>query len=158
MDAIKVFLSMIAGALMSALSPLKNPVIILVMLFIFDVICGTIADRVINRQGFKFRKFLAAMRLLCLYVTTSGIIYITCYMLDDMEEGLLLLKTITYVLAYFYFSNVSKNLHESYPKSRFFAFLYFVLSVDILTGRIPLLKRFLASEKQNEKQNENGKD
>jgi hypothetical protein len=151
MDAIKVFLSLIIGALISVLNPLTEPVLILVMLFIFDIVCGMIADRVINGRGFKFGKFLKSVQFLCLYVVIVGTIYVICYLQDDVEEGLLLLKTITYVCGYFYFSNIAKNLHESYPNNRFFGFLFFVLSVDILTRRIPLLNKFLSKEKEDGK-------
>ena len=153
MDAIKVFLSFVASAFITIMNPLFNPVIILVILFIFDIVCGIIADRVINNIGFRFRKFLMSIRFLCLYVVIIGIIYTLCYLQNDIQEGLMLLKTVTYVCSYFYFSNIAKNLHESYPKNRFFSFLFFVLSVDVLTSKIPVLNKFL----QTEKKQENGK-
>ena len=149
MDAIKVFLSLIVSAFITIMNPITEPVLVLVILFIFDLACGMIADRMINKQGFRFRKFLKSVQFLCLYVVIIAAIYAICYLQDDVEEGLLLLKTITYVCGYFYFSNITKNLHDSYPKNRFFAFLYFVLSVDVLTGKIPVLREFLLSEKQS---------
>ena len=154
MDAIKVFLSFIIGAFITIMNPLAEPVLILVILFVFDIVCGIITDKIINKTGFSFSKFMKSIQFLCLYVVIIASIWAVCYLQDDIEEGLLLLKTITYVCAYFYFSNIAKNLHESHPKNRFFAFLFFVLSVDILTNKIPILNRFLQSEKKrNDEEN-----
>jgi hypothetical protein len=150
MDAIKVFFSMILGAFLTVMHPLLNPVIILVALFVLDIGGGIIADKILNKVGFSYAKFLKSVAFLFMYVVIISAIYGICYLQNDIDEGLLLLKTITYVCTYFYFSNIAKNLHESYPKNRFFAFLYFVLSVDILTSKIPILQKFLQSEKQNE--------
>jgi hypothetical protein len=150
MDAIKVFLSMILGAFLTVMQPLLNPVITLVVLFTLDIVGGIIADKLINKAEFSFAKFLKSVAFLFMYVVIIAAIYGICYLQNDVNEGLLLLKTITYVCAYFYFSNIAKNLHESYPKNRFFSFLFFALSVDILTGRIPLLQKFLQSENPKE--------
>lgn len=150
MDAIKIFISLIISALVTVMHPLLNPVIILVTLFVLDIGIGMVADKVINKMGFSFQKFLKSIMFLFFYVVIIAAIYVICYLQDDTQEGLLLLKTITYVCSYFYFSNITKNLHESYPKNRFFSFLFFVLSVDVLTSKIPILQKFLQSEKQSE--------
>jgi hypothetical protein len=148
MDAIKVFLSLVMSAFITIMHPLLNPVIILVVLFILDIFSGIIADKMLNKVGFCFAKFLKSVFFLFMYVVIIAAIYGICYLQNDINEGLLLLKTITYVCTYFYFSNITKNLHETYPKNRFFAFLFFVLSVDVLTSKIPILQKFLQSEKQ----------
>jgi hypothetical protein len=127
-----------------------------VTLFLFDIAAGIVADRVINGRGFSFRKFLKSVTFLVFYVVIIAAIYVICYLQGDTDEGLLLLKTVTYVCGYFYFSNITKNLHESYPGNRFFSFLFFVLSVDVLTGRIPALQKFLRAEKKAAGVNESG--
>jgi hypothetical protein len=146
MDAIKVFFCFVTGAFITIMNPLLNPVIVLVILFLLDIVGGLAADRMLNRMGFRFAKFLKSVAFLFLYVVIIASIYLICYLQNDISEGLLLLKTITYVCGYFYFSNIARNLHESYPKNRFFSFLFFVLSVDILTSRIPVLRKFLETE------------
>ncbi|MDR1879417.1 MAG: hypothetical protein LBQ78_00590 [Tannerellaceae bacterium] len=148
MDAIKVFLSFVMSACMAIMHPLLNPVMILVILFVLDIAGGIVADKVMNGVGFSFAKFLKSVAFLFLYVVIIADIYAICYLQNDIDEGLLLLKTITYVCAYFYFSNIAKNFHESYPENRFFSFLFFVLSVDIPANKIPILQKFLHAEKQ----------
>jgi hypothetical protein len=153
MDAIKVFLSFVLSAFITIMHPLLNPVIILVILFVLDIACGMVADKIMNKTGFCFNKFLKSVLFLGLYVVINAAIYVICYLQNDIEEGLLLLKTITYVCSYFYFSNIAKNLHETYPNNRFFSFLFFVLSVDILTNKIPVLNKFLQTEKKQNDEN-----
>ena len=158
MDAIKVFISFVFSSFIAMISPLFTPIIILVWLLAFDIIVGIISDRVINKTGFSTNKFLKSVFFLCLYLMIIASMYIVCHLLHDVEEGLVMLKIITYVCSYFYLSNILKNLHESFPKNRIFSFLLFVLSVDILTKKIPVLDRFLNFEKEetkNENNNEN---
>ena len=149
MDVIKVLLSFVIGSFVAILDPMREPIAILVMLFVFDILCGIISDHILHGSGFSFTKFLRSILFLCLYVITIAVIYAVCYLQKDIEEGLMLLKTITYVCSYFYFSNIAKNLHETYPKNRFFSFLFFVLSVDVITGKIPALKKFLSEERRD---------
>lgn len=150
METTKAFLSVVAGALLAIFNPLFNPVVLLVVLFVFDIVAGWIADKVINDTDFRYQKFFKAVKFLFFYVVIIGILYLACYLQGDIEQGGLLLKTVTYVCAYFYFSNIGKNLHQSYPENRFFSFMYFVLSLDLLTKRIPVLQAFLDKEKKDE--------
>jgi ABC-type sugar transport system permease subunit len=147
MDAVKVFLSFIFGSFLAMLDPIKEPIAILVILFTLDIAGGVITDRVVHSRGFSFRKFFRSVMFLCMYVVVIASLYAVCYLQDDMEEGLTLLKAITYVCGYFYFSNIAKNLHETYPKNRFFSFLFYALSVDLITSRLPVLQKFLKAEK-----------
>jgi len=150
MDAIKAFFSIITSALLTIFNPMFNPVILLVVLFVFDILAGIIADKIINNANFSYEKFCKSIMFLFYYVLIIGILYLACYLQEDVEQGALLLKTITYVCAYFYFSNIAKNFHNSYPKNQFFAFLYFVLSLDVITKKIPILHTFLNKGKDNE--------
>jgi hypothetical protein len=149
MDGLKAFISMLAGSVAAMAYPVFNPVRLLALLFIVDVAAGIISDRIVYGRGFSHRKFIRAVEFLALYVTIIGLMYITCYLLNDVNEGAVLLKAVTYVCVYFYFSNMAKNLHLSYPRNRFFSFLYFVLSLDTVTGRIPGLQKFLEREERD---------
>jgi hypothetical protein len=151
MDAYKTFISVILSSALTILNPLFNPITILVILFIFDIVCGIISDKIINKTHFSSQKFLRAVLFLALYVVIIAAIYVTCWLQGDAKEGEMLLKVITYVCSYFYFSNIARNLHETYPENRFFAFLFYVLSVDLFTSKIPILQRFLEQEKKQKK-------
>ena len=148
MDAVKAFFSMIVSTILTIFNPLFNPTIILVILFVVDIATGIISDKVINKADFSSKKFLKAIMFLFLYVVIIGVLHLICYLQKDIEEGGLLLKAVTYVCAYFYFSNIAKNLHKSYPGNRFFAFLYFVLSLNLVTEKISVLHMFLEKEKK----------
>ena len=148
MDAIKAFFSVIISSVLTIMNPVFNPTIILAILFVIDIAAGIISDKLINKADFSFKKFFKAVMFLFLYVVIIGTLYLICYLQEDIEEGKLLLKTITYACAYFYSSNIAKNLHETYPTNRFFAFLYFVLSLDLFTKKIPVIHNFLAQEKK----------
>ena len=148
MESLKAFFSVVLSALLAIFNPLFNPIILLAILFAVDVAAGIISDKIINNEDFSFKKFFKSVLFLFFYVMIIGIMYLACYLQNDLEQGALILKTVTYVCAYFYFSNIAKNLHQSYPTNRFFAFLYFVLSLDLVTKKIPILNKFL--EKENE--------
>jgi phage-related holin len=150
MESVKAFFSFIASALLAIINPLFNPTVILAILFAIDVISGIVADKLINKTDFSFKKFFNSVMFLFFYVVIIGVLYLTCYLQQDLEQGALILKTVTYVCAYFYFSNIAKNLHKSYPANRFFSFLYFVLSLDLITKKIPILNKFLEKEKDEQ--------
>ena len=144
-----MFLSLIAGSVLTVVFPLIHPATILVLLFSLDIAAGIIFDKVKGGGGFSSSKFYKSLRFLCMYIAIIAAMYTIFHLQGDVKEGLLLLKAVTYVCIYFYFSNIAKNMHNSYPENRFFAFLYFVLSVDIIfTGKIPVLQRFLEKEKE----------
>jgi hypothetical protein len=153
MDAYKTFISVILSSALTILNPLFNPVIILVVLFIFDIVCGIISDKIINKTHFSFSKFLRAVLFLALYIVIITAIYVICWLQNDIQEGETLLKVITYVCSYFYFSNIARNLHETYTDNRFFAFLFYVLSVDLFTSKLPILQKFLNQEKKQKNEN-----
>jgi hypothetical protein len=150
MNAIKVFFSFILGAFITVMHPLWNPITILGILFVLDIVAGIIEDKVVNGIGFSTKKFLKSLYFVALYIVIVVASYVICYLQNDVEEGMILRKTITYVCSYFYFSNITKNLHKAYPENRLFSFLYFILSVDVITNKIPFLNKFLEKEGKEE--------
>jgi|GEM_PF-3032895 len=150
MDTLRAFISVLGGALLSIFYPIFNPMILLAICFAFDLVFGIVADRVMNGAGPNFSKFLRATMFLLFYISTIALIHLACYLQKDVEQGALVVKTVTYACTYFYLCNIFKNLHFSFPANRFFAFMYYVLSLDVITKRVPFLWDFLNSEKKNE--------
>ena len=155
MDTSKGFAVLIVSTMLTALNAIVLPVALYVFLFGFDVLFGIIADRIVNKRGFSTKKFLRAIVLLLCYSSVNFIVASICYFTEAHHHVDNLIRAITIVCSIFYAQNIFKNMTNTYPEARFFKFMYWLVSFEIVS-EIPFLKKFLEIEKTN-KDEDNGK-
>ena len=152
-DALKLLIVSVATVVFSYLQPLHNLMQVLLFLYFADIVIGIFADIIVNKQRLSVRKLLYALLCFAIYLFVIIMFYTIGEKMGDESEFLLINKIITYVLIYFYVSNVFKNLRILFPKNRAIAFLDFAIGLQF-AGKIPHLGYFLENEKK-EKENEN---
>lgn len=155
MDALKLFVMTLISALLSYLQPIYAPMVVLSIVFFGDIAAGVAVDLVVNKDRIRIKKILFALLFVALYASIIANIFIICEHMGDQDEGLKLIKVLTYVFAYFYVSNTLRNLCALFPNNKPLAFLYYWLGLQVVK-RLPDLARYLGLG--TKKDNEHGKD
>ena len=151
-DAIKITLFTVCGAIAAYLKPLFDPMIVLSVLFVFDVFFGVATDIVVNKDRIRGSKLLSSVIMLALYCFVICLTYFVGEMMGDVEGSLFLVKSLTYTFVVFYAANILRNLKTLLPNSKSIAFLYFIFGLQILK-RMPEIAEFLGFSKEKNDEN-----
>ncbi|TWP23150.1 hypothetical protein ETU10_08625 [Apibacter muscae] len=152
MDALKILIITFVCAIIGYLEPINNSILVLIILFCWDMSMGILVDLVVNKDRMRIKKLLISLLFVALYTLIIASLFIIGRLMDDVEEFLEMIKILTYVCAYFYGSNALRNLTILFPNNKTFSFLYEFLGLQIVK-RIPELSSFLL--KKREEKNEN---
>jgi len=124
------FLFAVTG-IVSVFSPLHDVFLALIMSFIFNIVTGIIADVHVNKEDFKIKKAFEAIVHLTFYVALVLFIHNIAVNLGDLEAGRIGVKWATYIVVYFYLTNILRNASLVYPKNAAITFMYMVLTTQI---------------------------
>lgn len=127
-----VILFVITG-IVSVFSPLHDVLFALFLSFLFNIITGIIADVHVNKEDFKISKAFDAIIHLTFYIALVYFIYNISVSLGDAESGRVGVKWATYIVVYFYLTNILRNASKVYPKNQTISFLYMVLTTQIFS-------------------------
>ncbi|NDW10138.1 hypothetical protein [Dysgonomonas sp. 520] len=152
MDAIKILFLTIVSAIVAFLEPVKNPVIVLFMVFLGDFFFGLMSDLFVNNDRIRLKKALFALLFLFLYNSVIVLTFIIGFLMGDMDEAMFIVKTLTYVFTSFYIANTLRNICLLFPDNRAFAFLYYIFGLQVLK-KMPVLYNYIFGKK-NEDTNE----
>ena len=141
-DAIKISLAAILGGIYSYFEPVHNPMIVLAIVFTGDIFAGILVDIIVNDDRIRIKKFLLAVAFLALYSVIIASVFVIGKLMGDMDEALVIVKSLTYVFALFYTSNFFRNLKILAPNNKPIAFLAYILSLHIVK-KVPELAKFL---------------
>lgn len=153
MDGIKLIITTALSALLAYLEPIYPPVIVLALVFAGDMMAGIAVDLLINRDRIRIKKIIFALLFVALYASIIANTFIIGDHMGDVSEALLLVKTLTYVFAYFYVSNTLRNFCLLFPNNKPLAFLYYWLGLQVVK-RLPDLARYLNLGTKKNKDNE----
>lgn len=149
-DKLKELFWLIATGVMSVLSPVQNVLSLLFLSFIFNIIVGIITDVHANRKKFKIKKAFNAITQLMFYSACVVFLDAGSRLLEEDDLGILAIKWTTYVVVYFYLTNIFRNAKQIYPKSEAIALIYEILSTEIFDR----LKEMIGIRKKKEETNE----
>ncbi|HEY5593157.1 MAG TPA: hypothetical protein VIK55_19340 [Paludibacter sp.] len=130
---IKPFVLFAITGIVSAFSPLHDVLYVLNIVFLLNIVMGIVTDAHVNKAKFKMRKFFEAIFHMMLFVSLIFITNETTTRMGDLEAGRISVKWLTYIVVYGYATNVLKNAHATWPNNRIIAFLYMLMSTEILT-------------------------
>ncbi len=101
-------------------------------MFSLNVWCGMRADgvSVVTCKNFSWNKFRQSMVELLLYVVIIEVMYLFMRSIDEPDNGILLIKTMTVVCSYVYLQNSFKNLIHAYPRIRTFRVVYHLIRFE----------------------------
>lgn len=151
MDAVKLFMSGLIGAIVTYLKPIYNPVTVLAFVFTLDILFGVMVDIILNKDRIRIKKFLISVAFLTLYLLIIASTFFIGKQMGDMNEALYIVKILTYVFSYFYVSNSIRNMRQLAPASKPLAFLDYFIGLQVIK-KLPELALFLGlTEKKDKK-------
>ena len=155
-NIIKTLSTLIATTLLTVFSSIILPMVLYVILFIFDVFFGIIADMAVHGKKFSTKKFFRAIELLLCYFVINFIVAAILYFTEAHRYIDDFIRAITIACSYFYGQNIFKNLTEIYPEVPFFKLVYRLISLEFI-AKMPYLQKFIEYENLN-KNKENKED
>ena len=128
----KSTLLLLLSGLASIFSPIQNVLLLLFGAFLFNIILGLAADIHAHKQHFSLKKAFEAILQLTFY--TSLLIFIRngAHLLGDNAMGEFGVKWVTYVVDYFYLTNILRNTILIFPKNKAIAFMYKFLTTEMM--------------------------
>lgn len=113
-------------------TPTKDFVYALVIMFAFNIWAGMRADGVAirNCKRFSFHKFKNALAELLLYVVIIHVIYSVMSQCGDDGAAMIVIKSLTYVFMYVYLQNAFRNLIIAYPRELALRIIYHVIRLE----------------------------
>lgn len=143
----KGFLMSFISFLLSYILPIQHFFIVILIAATINIFFGAWADdkEWSFKKAFKAIKYLIGyFGLLLLVAMLGSIMQVDGKLLSDVVSW------ITWVMLYFYTTNIFRNWHLKQPDNRPIAFIYWVLSFKII-DKIPYLKEFKEQDKKEEK-------
>ena len=148
------------------LTPTKNFVYALLVMFAFNIWAGMRADGVaiVRCKNFSFRKFKNALCEFLLYLFIVEAIFIIMKNCGDDQAAIVVVKSLTHVFMYVYLQNAFRNLIIAYPRNLGLRIIYHVIRLEFtraLPSHLQLIIDRLEKElgddhdKNNKKKGEN---
>ncbi|RNC66459.1 hypothetical protein [Proteiniphilum sp. X52] len=122
---------LIVTALISVLTPVQNVLVLLFVAFLFNIATGIIADVHANKAKFNLKKAFNAVTQLTFYAACVVFLDYGARLLNEPEIGITAVKWMTYIVVYFYLTNIFKNAKLIYPSNLAIKFIYELLSTEI---------------------------
>ena len=162
MNEIKTFIIAIVSGLLALLSPIKDFMHAMIMIFVINFFCGLIAD---YRSGNKWsmQKAMIFFYSITVFFVLISAFFIIGKFMHNPDEALYSVKFICLFGLWIYTINILKNLKimliDETPMWRFVDFLYFIISLKMI-NKIPFLNDYLTINKafKGEIQGSNFKD
>lgn len=154
MNEIKTFIIAIVSGLLALLSPIKDFMHAMIMIFVINFFCGLIAD---YRSGNKWsmRKAMLFFYHIAVFFVLISAFFIIGKFMHNPDEALYSVKFICLFGLWIYTINILKNLKimliDGTPMWRFVDFLYFIISLKIV-NKIPFLNDYLTINKAFERE------
>lgn len=155
MDYIKGLVVGFITSVAAYLNPISGEIQGLIALFAINFMAGLVADILIEKDGFSFKKAFHCITEATAFFALICTIYYIGEHKGNAAGALQCISFITYSILWFYGVNILKNLKQIFKPAtvagKVFNFLYYVLSVEFLK-KIPYLENYL-----NTKTNETNK-
>ena len=149
-EKIKELFWLVISALSSVLMPVKETLILLFITFVFNIITGIITDVHVNKAKFNLKKAFDAISQLTFYATCVVFLNYGASLINEQQIGVIAVKWLTYIVVYFYLTNIFKNAKQLYPKNQAISFIYELLSTELFDR----LKNMVGFKKTSTNDNE----
>jgi hypothetical protein len=163
LSAMKAFIQIIIGWFMTVyvfFTPIHHLWVAIGVAWSINSLLGYLADLYVNDNGFDMKKVMTTFKEIMYYfVLTSMFFFIgdkmrnsDSVLVNDSDFVIKWLNVITWALLGFYFVNICKNIKNLCPESKFFRYLYMVVSIEFVR-HIPYMKQFKKQEKNGKSKN-----
>ena len=150
-EQLRMIVSVVGSFVMSVLTPTHNFIFALIFAAAFNIWAGMRADGVviIRCRNFSFSKFKASLLELALYAFISCLLFTIMLLCGNPKEGVIVVRTMTYLFCYIYLQNALKNLVKAYPKQKAWILLYLIIRLEF--ARIVKIDEILDLYEKHEK-------
>lgn len=118
--------------IMSVLSPVWGALVFMFIVFLLNIFIGVATAVNAKGEHFSIKKFFAAFKEIILY----GVVAIFLYWFGDNFKQKAIMDTgvtwLTYIVVWGYLTNIFKNSHTLFPKSKPIEIIYLLLSTEVL--------------------------
>ncbi len=131
--------------LLAYFAPVGNFVFVIFFVFLVNCVAGLIADIYANDERFRIKKFFRCLVETMVFYMIVVCIYTVGERMGNPAGAIQCITGVVYAVLYFYSVNVLRNVKEILPSSRAIAFLYYVVSFEMLK-KVPFLENFVRRE------------
>ncbi len=134
LDFISGVLVVAFNAIISFVSPIEGQIHALTIAFFFNIVTGMWADDVTitKRENFSKNKLWKSLLELLAYLGILLMLYSIFYEMGDFDEGKAIIKTINYIMIWWYAQNSLKNLIKINPKSMSLRVIYHLIRFEFI--------------------------
>jgi len=141
-NMLKSFIAAAFTALFNFFLPIHNFFVVIAILATIDIVSGIVAD-----GKWEKKKAWKAFVYLLLYFFLLLIVFAVGIMMKVATENVTnFADWITWVMIYFYASNIIRNWHIKWPDSKVISFMYWVITIKFVE-KIDFLGEFLKQKK-----------
>lgn len=133
-DVLKSLLYTLLSAFVAVLSSITPALIGLGALWVGNFAMGYMVDFHVNKKPFSIQKAFDSITQGILIGMFMFLVYLIPFLQKDISLGENGIKSISYVVMYFYITNMSKNATLKWPESKFWAFLHDLLSTQMFAN------------------------
>ena len=156
MNEVKVIIVNVITAVLGFLSPIKDFMTAIVILFILNFLFGLTADMV-NGSEWSWKKAFRFITHCLIFFVLAAAVYTCGHYMHNEDGAIQCVSYICYVTFYIYGVNILRNtrhmLLEGSGMYRVVDILYYVLTLKVV-DKIPFLSEYL--KKANKEQEEDG--
>lgn len=148
----------IVVAVLAYLQPIEGELRSLFLIFFLNFAFGYLSGMVANGEDFSFKKAFRCIGEATVFFVLCASIYMVGEFKNNEAGALQCVSFITYVIIYFYATNVLKNLKKTFKKGTtpwmIVAFLYYVLRFKFIE-RIPFLSDYMNLKNKEHENDDN---
>ncbi len=153
-ETIKALFVVLFSAIASFLSPIWGFIYAALAIFIINFVVGYITDLRANNANFSLEKAKECIGDAAMFFVAIAAMLFVGNNINNTSGALNAISTTMYVVLYFYSVNVFRNLKQLYPKSKWIAFIYWLLAFEFLK-KVPFMEAFLNSNPDVDPRNSN---
>lgn len=130
-----------AASVFGAIAPIQDIIEACMIVFVANLIAGLAAGILTQGEKFTFRKFFTCVMEAAVICMLIAMILTIGDKIDNHEGAMSAISVVVYALIYFYGVNIFKNLVRLFPANKMLAFLYYVISFEVVE-KIPYLANY----------------
>lgn len=122
-------------------APISDMVFVIFFIFLINMLAGMISGIVVDNEAFSNKKFFRCLIETFVFYVIVICIYVIGEKLGNVNGALQCITGVVYAILYFYGTNTLRNLQKLFPANKVIAFIYYVVSFEIVK-KIPYLQQF----------------
>ena len=138
-NSLKNILLFAFTAVLSIITTAEGAFIALAFGFMLNFFIGMNADRIKHGKEFSLRKATEGIKLFMFYVIIVFFVFAILYNKQEFANDVV--NWLTYIVSYFYLTNIFRNAKTCFPESRSIDFIYKFLSTEVFAGMKQLLSK-----------------